>query len=216
MNKNKDLNSRMKIIFLDALKKGAQEDNKVEDDDEVDMSDFEIPKWHVDIIEVFLTKFTLGTENSMNEHVDVQIMLKAMPNKVLEATLGQVDLFNFKIIQESIIAFQNLNIVNAFEYFDDKNKERVEGVKENMNDQKSQLHDVRKILELVKAKIERNHDFTKTIQPKSPMIKKATTLLHKRTTQAKLLDLDGVTKSGELMPMLNLLHKPTDKERTMQ
>jgi hypothetical protein len=52
------------------------------------MSDFEIPKWHIDIIETFLTKFTLGTENSQNEHVDVQIMLKAMPNKVLEGTLG--------------------------------------------------------------------------------------------------------------------------------
>ena len=96
------------------------------EDDDVDMSDFEIPKWHIDIIDAFLTKFTIVTENSQNEHVDVQIMLKAMPNKVLEGTLGQVDLFNFKIIQESIIAFQNLNIVNAFEYFDDKNKERVE------------------------------------------------------------------------------------------
>jgi hypothetical protein len=75
---------------------------------------------------------------------------------------------------------------------------------------------VRKILELVKAKIERNQNFSKSVQPKSPMLKKATTLLNKKTT-AKLLDIDGVTRSGEMMPMLNLLHKNTDnKEHTLK
>ena len=61
-----------------------------------------------------------------------------------------------------MIAFQNLDIVNAFEYFDDKNRERVQNVKEKLITQKANLNDVKDILELVKIKIERNEEhFTK-------------------------------------------------------
>jgi len=49
--------------------------------------------------------------------------------------------------------------VNAFEYFDDKNRERVQNVKEKLLSQKNNLNDVKDILELVKMKIERNEDF---------------------------------------------------------
>ena len=60
------------------------------------------------------------------------LMLKALPNKIKEPTLAQTEMFNFRIFQESLIAFQNLDIVNAFEYFDDKNRERVQNVKDKM------------------------------------------------------------------------------------
>ena len=61
----------------------------------------------------------------MNDHIDILLMLKALPNKIMVDTLEQIEMFNFRIFQESLIAFQNLDIVNAFEYFDDKNRERV-------------------------------------------------------------------------------------------
>jgi hypothetical protein len=34
-------------------------------------------------------------------------------------------MFNFRVFQESLTAFQNADLVNAFEYFDEKNRERV-------------------------------------------------------------------------------------------
>ena len=67
-------------------------------------------------------------------------------------------MFNFRIFQESLIAFQNVDLVNAFEFFDDKNRERVQKVKERLVSQRSNLNDVKDILELVKIKIERNEE----------------------------------------------------------
>jgi hypothetical protein len=48
--------------------------------------------------------------------------------------------------------------VNAFEYFDEKNRERMQNVKEKLSNQRNNLNDVKDILELVKIKIERNEE----------------------------------------------------------
>ena len=75
-----------------------------------------------------------------------------------QSTIEQTEMFNFRIFQESLIAFQNVDLVNAFEFFDDKNRERVQKVKERLVSQRSNLNDVKDILELVKIKIERNEE----------------------------------------------------------
>lgn len=51
------------------------------------MSDFEISEKDVQIVDDFLTKFTIVSESSMNEHLDIMLMLKALPNKILESSL---------------------------------------------------------------------------------------------------------------------------------
>ena len=48
--------------------------------------------------------------------------------------------------------------MNAFEYFDEKNRERMQNVKEKLSNQRNNLNDVKDILELVKIKIERNEE----------------------------------------------------------
>jgi hypothetical protein len=70
-------------------------------------------------------------------------------------------MFNFRVFQESLIAFQNVDLVNAFEYFDEKNRERIQNLKDKLGSQKSNLNDVKDILELVKIKIERNEEHFK-------------------------------------------------------
>lgn len=62
-------------------------------------------------------------------------------------------LFNFRVSQESLIAYQNLDLVNAFEYFDDKNRERVGLVKEKITEQKSNMEEVRDIVRFIKRKM---------------------------------------------------------------
>jgi hypothetical protein len=110
-------------------------------------------------VDAFLTKFTIVSESSLNEHLDIMLMLKALPNRVSLLSLEQIEMFNFRVFQESLIAFQNVDLVNAFEYFDEKNRERVQNVKEKLVSQKNNLSDVKDILELVKIKIERNEDY---------------------------------------------------------
>lgn len=44
------------------------------------MSDFEIPEIEIKLVDEFLTKFTIVSESSMNEHLDIMLMIKALPN----------------------------------------------------------------------------------------------------------------------------------------
>lgn len=46
------------------------------------MSDFQIPEKDIELINVFLNKFTIVSENSINEHLDILLMLRALPNKI--------------------------------------------------------------------------------------------------------------------------------------
>jgi len=125
----------------------------------VDMSDFKISDQLVRLVDSFLTKFTIVSESSINEHMDIMLMLKALPNRITKITIEQIEMFNFRVFQESLIAFQNVDLVNAFEYFDEKNRERIQNLKEKLSSQKNNLNDVKDILELVKIKIERNEDY---------------------------------------------------------
>lgn len=138
-----------------------QNNPKKKKSDDVDMSDFKISEQAVRQVDIFLSKFTIVSESSMNEHIDIMLMLKALPNKVTKHTIEQIEMFNFRIFQESLIAFQNVDLVNAFEYFDEKNRERIQNLKEKLGSQKSNLNDVKDILELVKIKIERNEEHFK-------------------------------------------------------
>lgn len=79
--KTKDIQSHLKVVFLEALRK----DNVKGDDNEfieVDMNDFEISEREIELIDTFLTRFTIVSESSMNEHLDIMLMLKALPNKI--------------------------------------------------------------------------------------------------------------------------------------
>lgn len=96
------------------------------------MSDFVIPEKEILLVDEFLTKFTIVSESSMNDHLDIILMLKALPNKISQKNITATEMFNFRIFQEALIAFQNKELVNAFEYIDDKNRERIQNVKEKL------------------------------------------------------------------------------------
>jgi len=72
-----------------------------------------------------LCNFLIGSESSSVDTIDLVLMLKAIPNKIVSYNIMQAKLFNFAVLQNSLIAFQNADQVNAFEYFDEKNKDRV-------------------------------------------------------------------------------------------
>jgi hypothetical protein len=109
---------------LDNLQKELQESNKKADGG-VDMTGFIIPKEEVLIVEQFLDKFVISTENAMRDQIDLRLMIEALPNKVMDYSFESIELFNFMIFQDALDAFQHLDIVKAFEFFDEKNKHRV-------------------------------------------------------------------------------------------
>ena len=72
-----------------------------------------------------LNKFLIGTESSFLDSINIILMLKTMPSKIVDFNLDQMLTFDFSTLQNSLIAFQNAEQVQAFKYFDDKNKDRV-------------------------------------------------------------------------------------------
>lgn len=69
------------------------------------MSGFEIPHEEIKLVDYFLTKFTIVSESSLSEHLDILLMLKALPNKIFEKNILDTEMFNFRTFQESLIAF---------------------------------------------------------------------------------------------------------------
>lgn len=61
------------------------------------MQSFEIPEYEIKIVDEFLTKFTIVSESSMNDHLDIMLMLKALPNKIMDFTLDSTEQFQFRI-----------------------------------------------------------------------------------------------------------------------
>lgn len=60
--------------------------------------------------------------NSSKEQIDVNLALKALPNKVDEENIYRIDLINFNVIQKSLIAFQNDDQDELFNFYDNRQK----------------------------------------------------------------------------------------------
>jgi hypothetical protein len=80
------LTNHLRVVFLDRLKNSAV--NQADGEEEVDMKDFVISETDIQLVDEFLTKFTIVSESSMNEHLDIMLMLKALPNKVMKNSLA--------------------------------------------------------------------------------------------------------------------------------
>ena len=74
---------------------------------------------------MFINQFAIISEQSISTDVNLILILKALPSKIQIYELKRVESFNFKIFQESLIAYQNTDLVNAFEFYDEKNNMRI-------------------------------------------------------------------------------------------
>ena len=83
-------------------------------------------------------------------------MLKTMPSKIVDFNLDQMLKFDFITLQNSLIASQNAEQVQAFEYFDEKNKDRVQQIRSCILDQKDDLNQVETIMGLIKKCVDEN------------------------------------------------------------
>ena len=57
------------------------------------------------IVEKILKKFLIGSESPFLEDINLILLMKALPSKIVDYNLKQMELFNFAILQNSLIAF---------------------------------------------------------------------------------------------------------------
>ena len=82
-----------------------------------------IPEEELQLVEDFLDKFVFVSETSTaNEQIDLNLALKALPVKVDEQNIYRIDLMNFNMVQRSLIAFQNNDQDELFEFYDNRSK----------------------------------------------------------------------------------------------
>lgn len=106
----------------------------------------------------FLEKFIIQSESSVNGSIDLQLVLKALPDKIKPYLINRVQLFSFRIFQESLLAHKNKGKVDAFEYFDKRNKDRVYAIKDTLLAQKKELTKVKESLASVQNKLINSDD----------------------------------------------------------
>ena len=61
------------------------------------MSDYRVPEKELLLADEFLARFTIVSESSLNEHMDIMLMLKALPNKIASYSMDQTEMFNFRV-----------------------------------------------------------------------------------------------------------------------
>lgn len=91
-----------------------------EEEDEAFMN---VPEEEMHLVEDFLQKFLLiSSTSSYGEQIDLNLALKALPLKVDNTNIYRIDLINFNLAQRSLIAFQNNDQDELFEFYDNRNR----------------------------------------------------------------------------------------------
>ena len=99
----------------------SEDDSSLESDLEGDES---IPYEELEIVRNFLSKFVVVSEISSSDQINLKLALKALPPVVTQNNLFKVELFNFMELQKSLIAFQNDDMDELFNFYDERNKGR--------------------------------------------------------------------------------------------
>jgi len=102
----------------------------------------------------FLNCFLLNDEGSAISQINLLLFFRSIPDYIKMDNLRRVKLYNFKLMQESLVAYMNTDDVSAFEYFDDKNKDRVLLVTNQLHVQKKSIGSIKDTLASLEQVIE--------------------------------------------------------------
>lgn len=98
----------------------------------------EVPEEEIEIIDAFLSRFLLSSDSNQKGELNLKLALKALPKRISEHNVEKINLINFSVIQISLIAFQNDDKDELFNFYDKRNMKRLYKLrtksKENLND----------------------------------------------------------------------------------
>lgn len=95
----------------------------------------DIPQSELQLVDEFLNKFIfLGEGSSSKSQVDINLALKSLPARIDMNNLYRVDMIGFSIIQKALIAFQNDDQDELFNYYDNRTKVRLRKLNVNLTE----------------------------------------------------------------------------------
>lgn len=98
----------------------------------------EVPEEELEIIDTFLCRFLLSSDSNQKGEVNLRLALNALPTRVNDYNFDKINLINFSVVQLSLIAFQNDDKDELFNFYDRRNMKRLYKLraksKENIED----------------------------------------------------------------------------------
>ena len=67
-----------------------------------------------EIANEFLAMFQIASESAFNDEIDIRLLLKAVPSRIIDKKLQQVKKFDFFTLQAAFLFHQNSEDVKAF------------------------------------------------------------------------------------------------------
>lgn len=87
------------------------------------------------ICKEFLEMFTIESQESTSaDQIDITLLLKAVPSKIIDKKLDQVKKFHFLTLQSAFNYLLNCEDEAAFSHYDELNKTRVNTIKNLIQD----------------------------------------------------------------------------------
>jgi hypothetical protein len=84
-----------------------------------------IPEDELKIVDIFLKRFLLSSDTSETEVINLKLSLRALPRKINDYNEPKIELLDFSTVQLSLIAFQNDDKDELFEFYDRRNMKRL-------------------------------------------------------------------------------------------
>ena len=84
-----------------------------------------MPKEEIEIVEKFLDQFIFETDSKHTDQVDIYLCIRSVPCKIDEFNCHRLKLFDFPVIQSSIVAYKNSEEDQLHKYYDNRNKSRL-------------------------------------------------------------------------------------------
>jgi len=103
------------------------------------------PKEEFDMIDKILHRFILMSDGTKKDQIDLKLVLRALPQKVDENNVYRIPMYDFQVVQKSLIAFQNDDQDELFNYYDSKSKMRLRKLTKKANYTKSETLDLKQI-----------------------------------------------------------------------
>ncbi len=85
----------------------------------------------------------------------MKLALKSLPNKIEEHNIYRIDLINFNLIQKSLIAFQNDDQDELFNYYDNYNKQRLRKLMRKATEIEADGEEIKEMVETTHSSLTR-------------------------------------------------------------
>lgn len=115
---------------MDTISQLKADTQRIDDSDE----ELDIDERDVEIADLFLSRFLLTSDATGKGEIDLTHTLRALPKRINSVNFPRIEMMNMSGVQLSIIAFQNDDKDELFNFYDKRNKNRMQRLRVSLEE----------------------------------------------------------------------------------